>query len=262
MEMTDYEHGVPSWVDLGAPDLPKARAFYGDLFGWDVPEGPPEAGGYSLAEIGGKPVAGIGPKMNPDAPTVWMTYVNVDDADEVTAKVTANGGQVLVAPMDVMDVGRLGILADPVGAVLGIWQPRAHKGAGLVNEPNTYCWSELVTTDVEGSKAFYAAVFGWGAETQGGAVEGGGPGYTEWKVSGRSVGGMMEKPAEMPAEVPPHWGVYFAVTDTDEAIARIGELGGSVLMGPMDIEPGRFAVASDPMGAVFNVLALKPGLGE
>jgi hypothetical protein len=258
MEMTDYEHGVPSWVDIGTPDLPAAKAFYGGLFGWEIPEGPPETGGYSLAEIGGKPVAGIGPKMDPNAPTAWMTYVNVDDADEVVAKVTASGGQVLVAPMDVMDVGRLGIFADPVGAVIGIWQPLAHKGAGLVNEPNTYAWSELVTTDVEGAKTFYAAVFGWGAETQGGD----GMAYTEWKVSSRSVGGMMEKPAEMPAEVPPHWGVYFAVTDTDEMVSRIGELGGAVLMGPMDIEPGRFAVAADPTGGVFNVLALKAELQE
>ncbi len=256
MEMDRYDHGVPSWVDLSTDDLPKARAFYGSLFGWDVPEGPPEAGGYTLAAIGGKPVAGLGPKMNPDFPSVWMTYVIVDDADAVVGKVGGAGGQVLVPPMDVMDVGRLGIVADPVGAVIGIWQPRAHKGAGVVNEPNTYCWSELVTTDVDGAKAFYADVFGWGAETQGGD----GMAYTEWKVDGRSVGGMMAKPPEMPAEVPPYWGVYFAVTDADAAVARIGELGGTVMMGPMDIEPGRFAVALDPGGAPFNVLALKPEL--
>ena len=257
MEMTDYEDGVPSWVDLSTDDLPKARSFYSGLFGWNAPEGPPEAGGYTLAEIGGKPVAGIGPRMNPEAPPAWMTYVNVVDADATAAKVAPAGGQVFVEPFDVMDVGRMGIFADPSGAVLGIWQPRLHRGAGLVNEPNTYCWSELVTTDVEGAKAFYAAVFGWGANTQGE-----GPGYTEWQVSGRSVGGMMQKPAEMPAEVPPHWGVYFAVVDADEAARRIGELGGTVVMGPMDIEPGRFAVAMDPIGAVFNVLALKAELTQ
>jgi uncharacterized protein len=256
MEVDRYDHGVPSWVDLSTEDLPKARAFYGSLFGWDTPEGPPEAGGYTLAAIGGQPVAGLAPKMDPNFPTVWMTYVNVDDADDVIGKVADAGGRVLVPPMDVLDVGRLGIFADPSGAVIGAWQPRAHKGAGLVNEPNTYCWSELVTTDVDAAKAFYAAVFGWGAETQGGD----GMVYTEWKVGDRSVGGMMEKPPEMPAEVPPYWGVYFAVDDADEAVARIGELGGTVMMGPMDIEPGRFAVAADPTGAPFNVLALKAEL--
>jgi predicted enzyme related to lactoylglutathione lyase len=85
--------------------------------------------------------------------------------------------------------------------------------------------------------------------------------YTEWQVGGRSVGGMMPKPAMMPAEVPPHWSVYFAVSDTDAALVRIAELGGTVIMPAMDIEPGRFAVVADPTGAAFNVIALKPEVG-
>lgn len=252
MEIEEYEHGVPSWADLSAPDLPAARAFYGALFGWDVPEGPPEAGGYSLAMLRGKPVAGIGPQMNPKAPPAWTTYVNVDDADVIAGKVTEAGGQMLAPPMDVMDVGRMGILADPAGAVAGIWQARTHKGALIVNEPDTMCWNELVTTDVPGATAFYSSVFGWTAEPQGDP-----PAYYEWRLSGRPIGGMMAKPAEMPAEVPPHWGAYFAVADADRSVERIGELGGRVLMGPTDIEPGRFAVAADPAGATFNVIALK-----
>lgn len=252
MEIEQYEHGVPSWVDLSAPDLPAARAFYGSLFGWDVPEGPPEAGGYSLALVRGKPVAGIGPQMNPDVPPAWLTYVNVDDADKVAAAVSVAGGQMLVPPMDVMDVGRMGILADPAGAVVGIWQPRTHKGALIVNEPNTLCWNELVTTDVPGAIAFYSAVFGWAAEPLGDP-----PAYYEWRLAGRTIGGLMAKPAEMPAEVPPYWGTYFAVVDTDRTVERIRELGGTVMMGPTDIEPGRFAVAADPSGATFNVIALK-----
>ena len=259
MEIEQYEHGVPSWVDLGSPDIAASKAFYSGLFGWDIPEGPPETGGYSLAELRGKPVAGIGPKMNPDAPTAWLSYVNVDDADDVAAKVSSAGGQVLMGPMDVLDVGRMGLFADPAGAVFGVWQPKAHKGALLVNEPSTFAWSELVTTDVSGAKAFYGAVFGWGAEDQGEATPEGAP-YTEWKVGDRSVGGMMPKPTDMPAEVPPYWGVYFAVSDTDEAVAKVAELGGTVMMGPMDIEPGRFAVVVDPSGAVFQVLALKSEL--
>lgn len=253
MEITDYDAGVPSWVDLSTPDLAGSRAFYGALFGWDVPEGPPEAGGYTLAQLRGKPVAGIGPQVNPDFPPSWTTYVSVDDADAVAGAVAAAGGQMLVAPMDVMDAGRMGLLADPAGAVLGIWQPRAHRGAGIVNEPGTYCWSELLTTDVPGATAFYPAVFGWGAN-----VVGDQPAYTEWQVAGRSVGGMMAKPPTMPADVPPQWGVYFAVEDADRAAGRVGDLGGQVLLEPTDVAPGRFAVVADPVGAVFNVLALAP----
>ncbi len=257
MEMEQYEHGVPSWVDVGSPDVDATVAFYSALFGWDVPEGPPETGGYRIATLRGKTVAGVGPQMNP-GPPVWSTYVNVANADEVIGRVKDNGGTVLMEPMDVMDVGRMAFFADPAGAVIGVWQPGSHPGAGLVNEPGTYCWSELMTTDVDGAAKFYGAVFGWGAE---GAGPPGGPVmYTEWKVGGRSVGGMMAKPDTMPAEIPPYWGVYFAVADADATVAKIEELGGSVMMGPEDIEPGRFAVASDPTGAVFSILELKEEL--
>src|SRR5579863_9104064 len=214
MDMDTYEHGVPSWADLQTPDLEQAKVFYAKFFDWDIADGPPEAGGYTMGQVRGRPVAGLGPQMGP-GPSAWATYVNVDDADDIAARVSANGGQVLMGPMDVMDVGRLLVFSDATGAVAGAWQPRAHKGAGVVNEPNTMCWNELVSTDVAASKAFYAAVFGWGAEDQGDPAV-----YAEWKVGGRSVGGLMAKPEQMPAEVPSHWGVYFAVADTDAMVDK------------------------------------------
>jgi predicted enzyme related to lactoylglutathione lyase len=179
--------------------------------------------------------------------------VNVDDADKVIAKVGEAGGMVIVPPMDVMDVGRMAFFADPAGAVIGVWQPKEHKGAGIVNEPGTLTWNELMTTDVDAAKSFYNTVFGWGEVTHG---EGAGA-YTEFQVDGRSIAGMMEKPAEMPAEMPPYWGIYFAVADTDATAKRIAELGGSIMMPPRDIEPGRFAVGFDPTGAAFSVITMK-----
>ncbi len=254
MEIERYDDGVPSWVDLGSPDLAKTKEFYGGLFGWDCPEGPAEAGGYAVCELRGKMVAGLGPLMNPDFPPFWVNYVNVESADATIAKVKDNGGTVFVEPMDVLDAGRMALFADPLGAVIGLWQPKEHTGAQVVNEPGSWGWSELVTTDLDASKAFYGAVFGWGAEDQGPEGE---PAYTEWQLAGRSIGGMMRKTPEMPAEMPPSWGVYFMVDDTDAAVAKVQELGGSLFMGPMDIEPGRMAVVADNIGAVFNLLKLK-----
>jgi predicted enzyme related to lactoylglutathione lyase len=255
--MTSYDPGVPSWVDLGSPDVDKAAAFYADLFGWDVPPANEEMGGYRVCTIREKSVAGLSPQQNP-GPPAWTTYVNVTSADDTAAAVTSNGGQVFMPPMDVMELGRMAIFADPMGAVFGIWQAGSFKGAELVNEPGAFSWNELLTTDVPASKAFYGAVFGWGATTHGD-----GPGaYTEWQIEGRSVGGMMEKPPQMPAEIPPNWSVYFTVVDTDAAVARITELGGAVLNPPMDIEPGRFAVVADPTGGVFNVITLKADRGS
>jgi hypothetical protein len=254
MEMTEYAEGLPSWVDLSSPDPAEAAAFYGALFGWDCPEGPAEAGGYRVCTLKGRNVAGIGPQMSPGPPS-WNTYVNTADADAVAGRAKSAGGQVLAEPFDVMDAGRMAFIADPTGAVIGLWQPGQHRGAGLVNEPGTWGWSELLTTDVDACAAFYTAVFGWGTvrNPPDGPLQ-----YVEWTVDGRSVSGMMPKPAEMPAGIPPSWGVYFGVEDTDAVVARIGELGGTVVRPPADIEPGRFAVVADPGGAAFSILTPRP----
>lgn len=253
MKVESYEHGVPSWVDMGSPDPAKSAEFYGALFGWTSEEGPPEVGGYRVCLLDGSSVAGLGPQQNP-GPPVWMTYVNVTDVDEIAKRVADGGGRELMAPMDVMDMGRMAVFADPTGAAFSVWQAKVYAGAGRVNEPGAYSWSELVTTDLVAATAFYTDVFGWTPETHAGAGPGG---YTEWKLGGRPVAGMMAKPPMMPAEVPSHWMVYFGVADADVAVARVTELGGRLIMGPMDIEPGRFAVVSDPAGATFSVIATK-----
>jgi predicted enzyme related to lactoylglutathione lyase len=248
VERESYEHGVPSWVDLGTPDLAAAERFYGGLFGWQVEQGPPEAGGYAMATLRGRNVAGLGPQQNP-GPPVWATYVNVDDVDAVAAKVDEGGGKTLVPPMDVLDAGRMAIFTDPLGAAFGVWQPRSHTGAQLVNEPGAFCWSELLTTDVGLARDFYSGVFGWDSETHGDGPDA----YTELKAGGRSIAGMMRKPDGVPAEMPPYWAVYFGVADVDEAVARVGTLGGSTLAEPRTIEAGRFAVVADPHGAAFGM---------
>ncbi len=253
MDVDRHEHGVPAWIDVGVDDPARTAEFFAALFGWECPEGAPETGGYRNCTLRGRPVAGIGPRMNPEAPPFWASYVAVDDADAVVERVTANGGTVIVGPMDVMDFGRMAVFADPAGAVFSVWQAGTHHGCGVVNEPGAFSWSELITDDLDAARSFYPAVFGWEAEE--------GDGYTEWKLAGRSIAGMMARPPGMPAEAPPLWMVYFAVEDTDAAVARITELGGAVVAPAMDIPQGRFAVVEEPCGAVFQIIALAQGLG-
>lgn len=252
MQMDSYAPGVPSWVDIGVPDLEAAADFYRALFGWECPEGDPEFGGYRVCTLNGRTVAGIGPATNP-GPPYWSSYVNVAGTDDTVARAEAAGATVVVAPIDVGPAGRMAFFADPVGAVIGVWQAGEHPGAGVVNEPGAFCWSELLTTDVGRSIEFYGAVFGWTAETHEGEMP-----YSEFSVAGRTIAGMMPIPPMAPPDMAPNWGVYFAVGDTDDAVARVEALGGSVLVAATDIEPGRFAVVADPAGAVFNVIALEP----
>jgi predicted enzyme related to lactoylglutathione lyase len=165
-------------------------------------------------------------------------------------------------PFDVFDAGRMAACADPAGAFFMVWKPKESIGAQLVNEPNTFSWSQLNTNDTEGSKAFYSKVFGWNPIS----MEFAGGDYTIWnhggvepkqappEEGGTGLGGMMDT-AQMPAGIPNFWEVYFSVEDADATVAKAQELGGQVMNPAFDAEGvGRIAVLADPQGAVFSVI--------
>jgi predicted enzyme related to lactoylglutathione lyase len=205
-----------------------------------------------IANVRGKAVAGVGPLMAEGQPPAWTTYVYIEDADTTAKEIESAGGTALAPPFDVMTAGRMGVFADPTGAVIAIWQPRDFQGAQLVSEPATICWNELHTRDPERARQFYQDVFGWGGQTS----QMDGMTYTEWKLGDATIGGMMPMGDQFPANVPPHWLVYFAVDDCDASVAKAGQLGGSVLSPAMDIPQGRFAVLGDPQGAAFGIIKL------
>jgi uncharacterized protein len=248
---TRWPAGTPCWVDVSVDDVPKAIAFYQALFGWDIELGGPEVGGYSIAHSGGRIVAAISPKMaGPDAPTVWTTYLATDDTDATAAKVKGAGGQVLAGPMDVMEEGRMAVAMDPAGAVFGLWQGENTTGLQVANEPGSLVWSEQMSRDLGASQAFYQAVFGYGHQD----MSSDGFKYATLMVGDHEVGGIGEYPAGTPAEVPAAWATYFAVTDTDAAMAKVTELGGSVVRPAEDTPFGRIGAVADNQGAVFSLI--------
>lgn len=224
-----------------------------------MPEGEnsEQTGGYRQAMLHGKPVAGVMPLMQEGQPPAWSTYVSVEDADATAAKVREAGGMVMAEPMDVLDLGRMAVLADTTGAVFGIWQPGTFVGAEIVNEAGAVVWSELNTRDPEAAKAFYGTVFGWSFEER--EFETGS--YTSLKAGEDTVGGMIDITGRVPDEVPAHWLVYFAVEDTDATIEKAKGSGGEVVFGPEEIsEVGRIAVLKDPFGAVFALITPDPAM--
>jgi predicted enzyme related to lactoylglutathione lyase len=158
----------------------------------------------------------------------------------------------MMAPFDVLTVGRMGIFADPVGASFAVWQPGDHVGAGIVNEPGSFTWNELWSRDIGVASSFYERVFGWKAE----AHEMGGMAYTEFHLGGDVVAGMMSVPESLPAQVPSSWLVYFAVADCDASVTKIQSLGGAIVMPAQTIPIGRFAVATDRGGATFGIIQM------
>jgi predicted enzyme related to lactoylglutathione lyase len=157
-------------------------------------------------------------------------------------------------PMDVMDVGRMAVAADPGGAFFGIWQARAHTGVGLANEPGSLCWNENLSRAYDQNQAFYQAVFGY----EYGDMSGEGFRYATLKVNGTEVGGIGELPASVPAEVPAHWRTYFGTADTYATAAAVSAAGGQVIQPPQDSPYGRIAVVADDQGTMFSVISVSP----
>jgi hypothetical protein len=184
-------------------------------------------------------------------PPHWGSYVAVANADEAAKRATALGGKVLAPAFDVMDAGRMAVLQDPTGATFMVWQAGKHQGAGVLNEPGALCWTELATRDTKTAEKFYTQLFGWTAKVGG---EGTPMEYTEFSNSGRPGVGMMQMPAQVPADVPPYWMPYFQVVDCNASTEKAKQLGAHIAVPPMDIpNTGRFSVIADPQGAMFAV---------
>ncbi|WP_234320191.1 VOC family protein [Streptomyces sp. SBT349] len=255
-----FAEGEPCWADATVLDVDAGKRFYGELFGWDFGEGSPEYGGYAEATSGGKVVAALAPQMaGQEAPPAWTLYFASPDVAATARKVREMGGRVLLDPMDVGDLGRMLLAAEPGGVIFGVWQGGQHPGFGRRGEPGSFVWAEVVTPDPDGADAFFPAVFPFEAERVVGPPE---FDYQVWNVAGRAVAGRMALPSGAPAGTPPHAEVYFGVEDCDAAVETVRRLGGRVIGGPNDSPFGRVASVADDQGVEFTVIDQSAARGE
>ena len=245
--------GAPCWVDLLTSDADRSRSFYSELFGWKAEEPAPEFGGYFMFSKDTVPVAGaMTSEPGSGMPDAWMVHLATDDARKTVETAEANGGQVIVPPMDVGDVGTMSAISDPGGAAIGAWQPKQFQGFGILGEASAPSWFELQTRDYEGSLAFYKQVFGWETRVVSDTPE---FRYTILVNGDDMLAGVADASAFLPAGVPAYWSVYFGVDDADGALARIVDLGGSIERPAEDTPYGRLAMALDATGARFKLVA-------
>jgi predicted enzyme related to lactoylglutathione lyase len=247
-ERSEYAPGTFCWCDLATTDQDGAKAFYGALLGWETDDIPVSDGVvYSMMRLRGKQVAAIAPQQQQQrdagAPPAWNNYVSVIDADAIVERATELGGSAHAPAFDVMDAGRMAVLQDPLGAFFMVWQPGRHHGARLVTEVGALTWNELVTSDVPAASSFYSDLFGWTVTP----FEANPTPYWLIMNGERSNGGIMPPPDPMPS----FWLPYFGVEDTDVALAKLEELGGSKRAGPFELPMGKIAIVTDPQGAGF-----------
>jgi predicted enzyme related to lactoylglutathione lyase len=253
-ERTKYAPGEFCWFELATNDAARAKSFYSELFGWsceDVPAGPGMT--YTMCRVRGKDVGALYAMTKEQAgrgePPHWTVYVSVESADAAAAQAAKLGGKIFAPAFDVLQVGRMAVIADPEGAPLALWQAKSHIGAGLIEEPGAFCWLELSTGDAPAAGKFYEQLFGW--KLDGGS----GPDpYLHITAGGHQQDGIRTMQQEEKSRgVPPHWMGYVAVERCSDAVAAAERLGATPLVRMMTIESGAFGVLRDPTGAVFAV---------
>lgn len=255
---TQWPAGTPCWADLMTPDVAAAQDFYAAVIGWQFDEANEEYGGYVIAHQGKGPTTGIGPLMEGARPA-WTMYIASDDADATAKSVQAAGGTVLMPVGDVGPLGRMGLFADPSGAVFGAWQAGTHIGAAMVNEPGGITWEDLRSNDPDTARDFYTSVFGYTYSRVGATSSDDDVMYTpgdymmfapgEEKPPYGGMGGMMG----LPEGTPSFWLLYFSIADMSAATAAVRAGGGTVIAEPFETPFGEMAGFQDPWGATFFV---------
>ncbi|MFG1818899.1 VOC family protein [Kribbella sp. NPDC049174] len=243
--------GTPTWVDLSADDPEAAAASYAELLGWKCVR--PDTREYWLCSVDGQEVGGIGAKRPGGLPSRWTTYLATDQLDRTLDLVVAHGGRMVVRPSDIEQHGLMAIVADPDGAIFGLWEAAEHVGTDRRTDPGSLVWSEALSRDFEAAKAFYVAVFGYEAEEIGGD----GPRYAALYAGGRPVAGIAELHPDLPAgALSPQWLPIFATTGADAAVAQVRAGGGGVVCEPFDTDFGRMTILRDAESAPFSVIHL------
>ena len=254
-ERTSHAPGTFSWVDLATPDREASKRFYGELFGWQSEDSPGRRGAaYTRFALDGRDVAGCFDQREHErdggVPPHWSSYVTVEDLDAPTSRAPELGGKVVAEASEVEDRGRLAGLADPAGAELGLWEPGADFGAGLVNAAGALCWNDLGTPDVDAAKAFYGGLFGWTFDE---ASEQDPMQYTTIR-NGETTNGSVHLQGELERGTLPSWLAYFATADLEVTNSKLSELGGRVIVEPLEVPAGgRVSVVTDPQGAAFGL---------
>ncbi|MGH1352847.1 MAG: VOC family protein [Methyloligellaceae bacterium] len=116
------QHGAFSWNELVTNDIEGAKTFYSQLFNWQLDDMTNEGMEYTTAKVSDQMMAGM-MSTPPDAgnmPPMWGSYVTVDDVDASAKQVVELGGQVVMEPRDIPNVGRFCVIVDPQGAALSL----------------------------------------------------------------------------------------------------------------------------------------------
>jgi predicted enzyme related to lactoylglutathione lyase len=242
-------------------DQDAAIDFYRSVVGWNVSDHPNSTASgmrYVVLSAGDRGIGGIfglnDEMIANGARPGWVGYIGTADTDAKTKEVVAAGGKLLMGPDDIPNVGRFSMVADPGGAPFYLLTPQGEATPPL--DPLTtglVSWRELYTSVGEKAAfAFYSGLFGWETLTEMPMGEMGS--YRIFGVDGEQTGGMMDKPANVPAS---SWAFYVYVDGIDAAVERVKAKGGQVTLQPTEVPGGSWVIQGiDPQGAAFALVSV------
>jgi uncharacterized protein len=245
--------GKVVWVDLVTPDVERAEAFYGKLFGWSFQKIGHGSRGYTLALLGGEPVAGMMhvalPQGEPKRAR-WIGFISVPDVPAAQRLVLSQGGKVLVSARSFPKRGDLAVLADPEGTIFGVLSSSTGDVEDFLTEIGDWIWAQFLSREGEKAATFYAAI---GRSTVRAAPKPNGAKRWFLDSQGYARASIVELPPR--AKARPGWLGYVRVAEVGATVALAEQLGGRVLVAPRsELFDGKVAVLADPSGAVFGVL--------
>lgn len=249
MPAPTFSPGTPCWVDLMTPDIGRAQDFYGAVLGWSFTSADPQLGGYVMCHTADGAVAGMALRGDTPGPfsTCWTVYLFTPDLDGTLAAAQAGGGNLMMGPHEVPGQGRMALVTDPSGAVVGLWEPGGHRGFAEMGPPGSPCWFEVATREGPAVRDFFGGLYGLQPAVVSGME------YWTLKAADEARFGVLQM-TDVWGEMPPHWMTYFSVLDIEASVQTLLELGGTVHHGPFNSPFGRIAVVGDPMGATFTLM--------
>lgn len=254
-------HGSFIWYELMTPDPEGAKAFYDAVIGWNVGEAQADYNGYRMIGRSDGGFAGGVLELTEEmrghgARPIWLGYICVDDVDRAVHEIGEAGGKSLMPAIEIPNVGRIAMVADPQGAPFYAMKPTppADDPDGQSDVFSTSAeqrvgWNELSTSDPAGARRFYVGQFGWGSDEY---MDMGQLGeYRFLEKDGTRIGALC---GSMPGQQP-KWRYYFRVPSIARAKATAEEKGGTIVMGPHQVPTGDWIIiGSDPQGAEFALV--------
>ncbi len=229
---------MPCWVDVMVETTEQRQAlmdFYTSLYGWTWDVNGEEMGHYSIANLDGSAVMGVG--QGPGSVGAMVPYFATDDIDASLTKAEELGGTVVMGRQEVPFTGVMALVADPVGAMHGLWQPTGFNGFGVVYEVGSPGWFDHASNDPDKAAAYYTGLLGHGTlEPE--------PGMKVLANGEQWFASVSQN--QVPDRTQAQWNPIYIVAELEAARNKVRELGGTVILEEMPVPGSAISVFLEP----------------